>query len=203
MQVELRHNPSFAVARMTLGPGEQVQAESGAMMATSSGVSVESSTRGGVLKGLKRSVLDGESLFVTTFTPPPAGGWVDLAHHLAGDIVVRDLTANEPLSITRGCWLASSASVALDTKWGGFKNLFGGEGGFLVRASGLGTVLLTCYGASTRSRSELANRSPSTPVTSWPSSRRWAARSARSPEGWSRRSSRGRASSSTSTDQAG
>ena len=147
MQVDVRHDPSFAAARVTLDPGEQLSAESGAMMATSAGVTVESGTRGGVLKGLKRSVLGGESLFITTFTPPAAGGWVDVAHHLAGDIVVAGVTADEPMSITKGCWLASSAGIELDTKWGGFKNLVGGEGGFLVRASGQGTVLLACYGA--------------------------------------------------------
>ena len=147
MKVEIRHDPSFAVARIVLRPGEEFRAESGAMMATSQGVTIESSTRGGVLKGLKRSVLGGESLFITTFTAPANGGWVDVAHHLSGDIVVRDVTAEEPMSITRGCWLASATSVDLDTKWGGFKNLVGGEGGFLVRASGLGTVLLACYGA--------------------------------------------------------
>ena len=147
MNVELRHNPSFAAARMALDPGEQVRAESGAMMGTSSGVSVESSTQGGVLKGLKRSVLGGESLFVTTFTAPTTGGWVDVAHHLAGDIVVAGITPEEPMLVTKGSWLASSAGVELDTKWGGFKNLFGGEGGFLVHASGHGTILLACYGA--------------------------------------------------------
>ncbi len=124
-----------------------MRAESGAMMASSSGVDVASSTQGGMLKGLKRSVLGGESLFVTTFTAPAHGGWVDVAHHLAGDIVVLGVTPERPLSITRGCWLASAADVELDTKWGGFKNLFGGEGGFLVRASGSGTALLACYGA--------------------------------------------------------
>lgn len=147
MEVVIRHDPSFAVGRIILAAGEQVQAESGAMMATSPGVSIESSTRGGVLKGLKRSVLGGESLFVTTFTAPGNGGWVDVAHHLSGDVVVREVTAAEPMSITRGCWLASARGVELDTKWGGFKNLFGGEGGFLIRASGQGAVLLACYGA--------------------------------------------------------
>jgi uncharacterized protein (TIGR00266 family) len=147
MDVAVRHSPSFAAARITLGPREQVRAESGAMMASSSGVDVASSTQGGMLKGLKRSVLGGESLFVTTFTAPAHGGWVDVAHHLAGDIVVLGVTPERPLSITRGCWLASAADVELDTKWGGFKNLFGGEGGFLVRASGSGTALLACYGA--------------------------------------------------------
>ena len=130
-----------------MDPGEQVRAESGAMMATSAGVGITSSTQGGVVKGLKRSVLGGESLFVSTFTAPAGGGWIDVAHHLAGDIVVTGVSADEPVSITRGCWLASSSGVDLDTKWGGFKNLFGGEGGFLVRASGEGPILLACYGA--------------------------------------------------------
>jgi uncharacterized protein (TIGR00266 family) len=147
MNVEVRHNPSFAAARISLGPNEAVRAESGAMMATSSGVAVEASTQGGLMKGLKRSVLGGESLFVTTLTAPADGGWADVAHHLAGDIVVTGVTPDQPLSITRGCWLASSTGVELDTKWGGFKNLFGGEGGFLVRASGSGTAILACYGA--------------------------------------------------------
>jgi uncharacterized protein (TIGR00266 family) len=147
MQVELRHAPSFAVARVTLDPGEQLRAESGAMMATSPGVSIAASTQGGVLKGLKRSLLGGESLFVTTYTAPAGGGWVDVAHHLAGDIVVAPVSADVPISITKGCWLASAAGVELDTKWGGFKNLFGGEGGFLVHASGQGSALLACYGA--------------------------------------------------------
>ena len=117
------------------------------MMATSAGVGITSSTQGGMMKGLKRSFLGGESLFVTTFTAPATGGWVDVAHHLPGDVITTSVTPDRPLSITRGCWLASASSVELDAKWGGFKNLFGGEGGFLIRAAGAGTVLLACYGA--------------------------------------------------------
>ncbi len=147
MDVSIRHSPSFAAARVTLDPREEIRAESGAMMAASAGVGITSSTQGGVMKGLKRSFLGGESLFVTTFTAPANGGWVDVAHHLPGDVIVTSVSAERPLSITRGCWLASAASVELDTKWGGFKNLFGGEGGFLVHATGMGTVLLACYGA--------------------------------------------------------
>lgn len=147
MDVTIRHSPSFAVARVTLAPGERFRAESGAMMATSAGVTIEASTQGGVLKGLKRSFLGGESLFVTTFTAPAAGGWVDVADHLAGDVVRLDVSADAPVSITRGSWLASGEAVDLDTRWGGFKNLFGGEGGFLVHATGSGPVLLSCYGA--------------------------------------------------------
>ena len=147
MNTEIRHSPSFAVGRVTLDPNEQLQVESGAMMMMSAGVQVQASTQGGVLKGLKRSVLGGESLFVSTYTAPPSGGWVDVAHHLVGDIIVAGILPEQPMFVTKGCWLASSAGVELDTKWGGFKNLFGGEGGFLVRATGQGTVLLASYGA--------------------------------------------------------
>ncbi|MCU1461883.1 MAG: hypothetical protein JWO37_1958 [Acidimicrobiales bacterium] len=147
MNVDVRHSPSFAAARVTLASGEELKAESGAMMATSSGIDVKASTQGGVMKGLKRSFLGGESLFITTFTAPPSGGWVDVAHHLAGDIIVKTVTPDSPISVTRGCWLASASGIDLDTKWGGFKNLFGGEGGFLIRTSGTGTILLACYGA--------------------------------------------------------
>ncbi len=147
MDVQLRHSPSFAVARLSLAASEEVRAESGAMMATSAGVAVASSTQGGMLKGLKRSFLGGESLFISTFTAPAGGGWVDVAHHLSGDITTVAVTPSEPVSITRGSWLASQPTVELDTKWGGFKSMFGGEGGFLVHATGHGTAVLACYGA--------------------------------------------------------
>jgi uncharacterized protein (TIGR00266 family) len=147
VNVEVRHSPSFAAARVTLEPREQLRAESGAMMATSHGVGVAANTQGGLVRGLKRSVLGGESLFLTTYEAPETGGWVDIAHHLPGDIVVAGVNPDNPMSITKGCWLASSAEIELDTKWGGFKNMFGGEGGFLVHATGHGTILLACYGA--------------------------------------------------------
>lgn len=51
------------------------------------------------------------------------------------------------VNLVRGAWLCSSEGIDLDTTWGGFKNLAGGEGGFPVRTEGRGQVLATCYGA--------------------------------------------------------
>ncbi|WP_217923362.1 TIGR00266 family protein [Miltoncostaea oceani] len=151
MDIAIRHAPSFAVARCTLGGGEVVRAESGAMMSTSEGVDIQAAMQGGLMKSLKRGVLGGESFFITTYTAPPAGGWVDVAANLPGDLAEVEVGAT-PFFIQRGSYLASESGVEIDTKWGGFKNLFGGEGGFLVRASGRGTVLLSCYGALDRIR---------------------------------------------------
>src|SRR5579875_616736 len=147
MQVDLRHGPAFTVARCVLAGGEPVRVEAGAMIAHSGGVQLESKAQGGVMAGLKRSVLGGGSFFVTTYTAPAQGGWVDLAGVLPGDTVSIDVTPDRPFFLRRGSWIANSHGVEIDTQWGGMANLFGGEGGFGFRASGQGQALVSIYGA--------------------------------------------------------
>ena len=98
-----------------------------------------------------RCALGGESFLITTYTAPPAGGWVDVAAHLPGDMTAVEIT-DRPLFVQRGSCIASEAGIEIDTRRGGFTSLFGGEGGFLLRAAGGGTVLLSCYGALDRIR---------------------------------------------------
>jgi uncharacterized protein (TIGR00266 family) len=147
MQVELRHQPSFGVARLLLAPGEPARVESGAMVAHSWGVTLDAKIEGGLFKGLKRMALGGESLFVTTYTAPAQGGWVDVAANLPGDIRAEAITPDRPLRITRGCWIANSHAVQIETQWAGMQNLFGGEGGFIINATGEGVAVLGAYGA--------------------------------------------------------
>lgn len=148
MQVELRHSPSYAVARCHLAPGEQFQGESGVMVMQSTGVTVSAQMQGGFMGALKRSALGGESFFVSTFTGhPQAPTWVDIAPSLPGDITVMEVTPQRGLVLTRGSWIASEQGISLDTKWGGAKLLFGGEGGFVVRCSGQGKVIAASFGA--------------------------------------------------------
>ena len=116
MHVTVRQNPSFAVARIQLGGGEAVQVESGAMMAMSAGVNLVAKAEGGVMKSLKRAALGGESLFVSTYTAPASGGFVDVAARLPGDMTVQAISSSMPLFISRGSWLANERSVTLDTQ---------------------------------------------------------------------------------------
>jgi len=116
-------------------------------MAMSAGVTLRSKAEGGVLKSLKRAALGGESFFVSTYTAPAEGGFVDVAARLPGDIVSYDLTPAMPLFIQKGSWLANANGVTIDAKWGGFRNMFGSEGAFIVRAEGSGPVVFACYGA--------------------------------------------------------
>jgi uncharacterized protein (TIGR00266 family) len=147
MQVQRRHDPSFTVARLILSGGESVRVEGGAMIAHSAGVELEAKAEGGVMAGLKRSVLGGGSFFVTTYTAPPQGGWVDVAGVLPGDTVEIGVTPETPFFLRRGSWMANSSGVEIDTQWGGMANLFGGQGGFGFRASGHGEAIVSIYGA--------------------------------------------------------
>jgi uncharacterized protein (TIGR00266 family) len=147
VQVQTRQGPAYGVARLTLAPNEPVKVEAGAMMAMSAGVTHQSKAEGGIMKSLKRAALGGESFFVSTYTAPPSGGFVDVAARLPGDITTYDVVPGRALFIQKGSWLANDVTVNIDAQWGGFKNLFGSEGGFIVRAEGQGGVVFACYGA--------------------------------------------------------
>ncbi|NDH83373.1 MAG: TIGR00266 family protein [Acidimicrobiia bacterium] len=77
-------------------------------------------------------------------------GGIDFAPSLPGDVTVFDVTPETPLLIQKGSFLCAEMGVEIDTQWGGMRNLIGGEGGFLLRASGQGKVVLSCYGALDR-----------------------------------------------------
>ncbi|HEX4980193.1 MAG TPA: TIGR00266 family protein [Ilumatobacteraceae bacterium] len=147
MEIATRHTPAYGVARLTLSGNEEVRVESGAMMAMSTGVTLASKAEGGVMKSLKRAALGGESFFVSTYTAPGEGGFVDVAARLPGDITTYVVSPGQSLFISKGSWMANEQTVAINTQWGGFKNMFGSEGGFIIRADGAGQVVFACYGA--------------------------------------------------------
>jgi uncharacterized protein (TIGR00266 family) len=145
MHHEIDYRPSFALLTLSLDAGESVRAEAGAMVSYSDGVTVETSASGGILGSLKRSVMGGESFFQNTFSTE-TGGEVTLAPPLAGDVVEHEL-AGESLLIQSGSYMASHPDIELDTKFGGGRSFFGGEGLFLLKATGTGPVYLSSYGA--------------------------------------------------------
>ena len=128
-----------------LGAGESVKVEAGAMAGMSGGVEIQTASQGGLLGGLKRSVLGGESFFINTFTAA-GGGEVSVAPKLPGDLIHLPLAAGA-MFVQSGSWIASEPGVEVDTKWGGAKTFFSGEGLFLLRCSGAGDMLVSSYGA--------------------------------------------------------
>ncbi len=146
MQSEILYGASFALARLTLSPGEQIRAEAGAMVSMEASMKVETGTTGGIFKSLKRSVLGGESLFMNTFTADSDGSELTLAPALPGAIEILQL-GNDEVFVQSGSFLASEMDVTVDTKWGGSRSFFGGEGLFLLKCSGSGALIVSSYGA--------------------------------------------------------
>ena len=115
------------------------------MVSMSDSVSMKTEARGGIMSGLKRKALGGESFFINEFTAAEISGEVTVAPPLPGDVIAVELTG-APLLIQSGSFLAASPEVAIDTKWGGGKMFFSREGLFLLRATGYGTIFLSSFG---------------------------------------------------------
>jgi uncharacterized protein (TIGR00266 family) len=146
MQIEILYRPSYSLARVTLSPGETVQAEAGAMVGMSAGMQVDTRMRGGIFQSLVRSAFGGESLFTNAYQAPVNGGEILLAPSLPGDVFVLNLQ-NEVLLVQSGSFMASTSSITTDTKWSGARTFFGGEGLIMLRCYGTGPLILSSYGA--------------------------------------------------------
>lgn len=148
MKIDIRHSPAFATARCYIPAGGVINVEAGAMSAQSFGVTVESKMEGGLFGAAKRALLSGDSFFVSKFIgAKDRETWVDIAPTLPGDIFSVEITPQQSLILTKGSWIASDTTVTLDPKFGNGGTFFGGEGLFVVKASGQGTVVAAAYGA--------------------------------------------------------
>ncbi len=146
MNIDIHYRPSYSMAEVTLEQGEGLSAESGAMVAMSPDVEIETKMRGGLMKSLARSMMGGESFFMNTYRSKAAGGMVMLAPSLPGDIINMDLKG-EGLLVQSGSYLGSSEGVEVNTKWGGAKTFFASEGLIMLHCSGEGSLILSSYGA--------------------------------------------------------
>ena len=141
MEYTVQSQPSYSLLEVTLEPGEQLVTESGAMTWMDTGISVETSTRGGLLSGVKRSLLGGESFFQNTYTGP---GTIGLAPGQPGDVRAYEMDEGD-LLLERGAYLASTTGIETNSDFQGLRGLFN-EGLFILRVSGSGLVFFNAYG---------------------------------------------------------
>ena len=158
MQIELESRPSFGMAVVTLQSGEEITAESGAMVAMSPQVSVDTTFNGtgsgglmdflqAAFVGLVRKFLAGETMFANTFKATGADQQVMLAPAMSGDVVAISLDGQREITVQAGSYLASTKGIKEDLIWGGFSMLFSGEGAFFLKCSGSGELIINSYGA--------------------------------------------------------
>ena len=147
MKHVILQKPDFGLLRVEFeAPGEAVVAESGAMVARSTGVQMKTAMRGGLLGASKRRLLGGESMFLNTFTSAAAGETLYLAAAPEGDLVHHRMEAGRTLFVQSGSYLAGGPGIEIDTKWQGLRGFFSGEGLFLLKMGGAGDLFLSSYG---------------------------------------------------------
>ncbi len=142
---EIKHQGAFALAVVNLQPEQTIAAEAGAMVSMSANVELYSEMKGGVFGALKRAV-GGESAFVSTFTAKGGPGEVTFAPGAPGDVAGIEMQ-NQTFMVQSSSYLAGDTSLVVDTKFGGAKSFFGGEGLFLLQISGAGLLLVSSFGA--------------------------------------------------------
>ncbi len=141
----IEHQGAFALAVVNLQAEQAISAEAGAMVSMSSNVDLHSELKGGVFGALKRAV-GGESAFVSTFTAKGGPGEVTFAPGAPGDVAGIEMQ-NQTFMVQSSSYLAGDTSLQVDTKFGGAKSFFGGEGLFVLQVSGVGLLLVSSFGA--------------------------------------------------------
>ncbi len=144
MEYTIEARPTYTYLELTLNPGESVVAEAGSMAWMSPGLSIHTSTRGGIMAGLTRTALTGEGFFQNTYEARNESGFLGLTPAQPGDIVAYQMAGRE-LLLEKGAYLASHPDVKLSSNFQGLKGLFN-EGMFVLRATGNGLLFFNAYG---------------------------------------------------------
>jgi len=130
-----------------LNVGESVFTESGGMAWMKGNIAMSTDTRGGLLKGLARS-LAGESLFLTTYTCKGGEGLITFTPEAPGSILPVDLRSGESRICQKDAFMVAQETVGLEIhfrkKLGA--GLFGGEGFVLQKLTGPGLAWVEIAG---------------------------------------------------------
>jgi len=133
--------------QVQLHQNEELYAEAGAMLYMGPGIDLQAKMQGGLMKGLMRKFLAGESLFMSVFRCETASAHLALANPIAGKIIPIQLNGTTILA-ERNAYLCAigniDLTVAFTKRFGA--GLFGGEGFLLQKISGQGLVFLHAGG---------------------------------------------------------
>ena len=138
------------IVEIELDPDESVRAEAGAMMYMGHEIKMDTSTGGGMFKGLKRAIT-GEGFFITNFTHKGKSGkaYVAFGAPYPGKIIPLDLgNLGGAYLCQKDAFLCAAKGINIEvafTKKIG-AGLFGGEGFILQRLEGNGMAFVHAGG---------------------------------------------------------
>jgi len=141
---------TLPIVDIELKQGESIFTETGGMAWKTPNISMKTNTHGGVIKGVTR-MFSGESFFMTNYTCEEGVGIISFCMESPGRIIPINLKEGQSIICQRDAFMVAEPSVNLKTEFvkkigAGF---FGGEGFFLQRLTGPGTVFLELAGEIT------------------------------------------------------
>lgn len=141
------HGTTLQTLDIYLSQGESLFTESGGMAWMTGDIEMSTNTRGGLMKGLARS-LAGESLFLTTYTCRGTGALITFTPEAPGSIIPVELQAGESRICQKDAFMVAQDSVQLEIhfrkKLGA--GIFGGEGFVLQKLTGPGSAWVEISG---------------------------------------------------------
>lgn len=147
MKYEILYPEAFPIVKFFLQRGERIKAESDAMIAMSSTIDVEGKMEGGILGGLARKFLSGESMFFQELIASRGAGELLIGHSEPGGILDLELDGSYGLRVQKNGFLASTEGIQVDTHVQNLaKGFLSGEGFFILNIQGKGTVFVSSYG---------------------------------------------------------
>jgi len=148
MKYEIKYKPSYSMLVFNLDPNETITAESGAMTYMDPNIDVKTRKREKSLFGtIGLKLLGRQSFWVNDFTTTQESGEVAFVSAPVGDIETLEVKPNQGYIIQNSAYIASTQNVDLDVKWQGFtKGLFG-QGLFMIKVTGDGTLFINTFGA--------------------------------------------------------
>lgn len=144
MKFDIGGNPDYGDLTIALGVGESVWVNGGAMSRMSTHLQMKSRLAGGFFKAAFRALLARQALFVGEYSAPEIG-FVAVSPSLPGSVLHRTMEGGS-FWLTAGSFLACTPGMTINTRFGGFRALFSGEGAFLMEVVGTGDLFFASYG---------------------------------------------------------
>jgi len=148
MKYDIKYKPSYSMLVVNLEQGEKIIAESGALTYMDPNIEVHTRKREkSFLGSLSLAIFGRQSFWVNEYTASNGPGEVAFVSAPVGDIETLEVKPDQGYVIQKAAYIASTENVDLDVKWEGFtKGLFG-QGIFMIKAKGDGTLFINTFGA--------------------------------------------------------
>lgn len=157
MKFSMDSHMQFPLVELSLNQGETVYIQRGSMVYHTPNVSLNTklnasgSGLGRFVKAVGRSMVSGESTFITQAVAESDNGNLALAPDTPGQVIALEL-GEKQYRLNDGAFLAldGTASYTMESQSIG-KALFGGQGGlFVMTTQGQGTLLANAFGSITK-----------------------------------------------------